>query len=130
MHVFSLSAQFARESTMSKLPEERRKWGESKGAGRGRGERRENGVLFLSTPPPPFFFFRPRTYRKGYYFYSPQSCTVIKSKMAATATLRTRTKFSPTQNTPALQANCHVTTINTRELGLFEEIPLVSDHLP
>jgi len=27
---------------MLKLPEERRKWGESKGAGRGCGERREN----------------------------------------------------------------------------------------
>jgi len=27
---------------MLKLPEERRKWGESKGVGRGRGERREN----------------------------------------------------------------------------------------
>ena len=33
--------------------------------------------------------------RKGYYFYSPQSSTVIKSKMAATTTLRTRTRFRP-----------------------------------
>ena len=45
---------------------------------------------------------------KGYYFYSPQSSTVIKSKMAATTILRTRTghtnKVSPTQNIPALQA--------------------------
>ena len=41
----------------------------------------------------------------GYYFYSPQSSTVIKSKMAATTILRTNTnKVSPTQNTPALQA--------------------------
>ena len=38
----SLSAQFARESDMLKPPEERRRWGESKGAGRGRGGRREN----------------------------------------------------------------------------------------
>ena len=37
---FSFGAQFARESAMLKLPEERRKWGESKGAGRGR-EREE-----------------------------------------------------------------------------------------
>ena len=49
-------------------------------------------------------FFRPRTYRKGYYFYSPQSSTVIKSKMAATTILRTTKKVSPTENTPALQA--------------------------
>ena len=38
-------------------------------------------------------FFCPRTYPKGYYFYSPHSSSVIKSKMAAT------------QNTPALQAS-------------------------
>ena len=68
MQAFSLGAQFARESAMLKLPEERGK------------------------------------YRKCYYFYSPQSSTVIKSKMAATTILRTRTRF-PTQNTPVLQAN-------------------------
>ena len=45
-----------------------------------------------------------RTYRKGYYFYSPQSSTVIKSKMAATTRLPNTNKVSPTQNTPALQA--------------------------
>ena len=33
-----MSAQSARESAMLKLPEERRKCGESKGAGRGGGE--------------------------------------------------------------------------------------------
>ena len=54
---------------MLKLPKERGKWGRSKGAGRE----------------------RPRTYLKGYYFYSPQSSTVIKSKMAAT----TQTTFRP-----------------------------------
>ena len=32
MQAFSLSAQFARESVMLKLPEERRNWGESKRA--------------------------------------------------------------------------------------------------
>ena len=45
----------------------------------------------------PLSLFRPRTY----YFYSPQSSTVIKSKMAANTN-----KVSPTQNitqnTPAL----------------------------
>ena len=40
MQAFSLSAQFAHESVMLKLPEERRRWGESKGARRGR-EREE-----------------------------------------------------------------------------------------
>ena len=32
MQAFSFSAQFASESAMLKLPEERRRWGESKGA--------------------------------------------------------------------------------------------------
>ena len=59
MQAFSSGAQFARESTMLKLPEKRRK------------------------------------YPKGYYFYSPQSSTVIKSKMGATTILRTRTRFRP-----------------------------------
>ena len=40
MQAFSLSAQFARESAMLKLPEERRRWGKSKGA-EGGGEREE-----------------------------------------------------------------------------------------
>ena len=39
-------------------------------------------------------FFRPRTYRKGFYFYSPQSSTVIKSKMAATTILRREQGFA------------------------------------
>ena len=56
---------------MLKLPEERMRWGE----------------YFFLPSPSPLSFFRPRTYRKGYYFYSPQSSTVIKSKMAATTTL-------------------------------------------
>ena len=84
--------------------EERRKWRESKGAGRGRGERRETPLLvfsfsflfslpLFSPPPSPHSFFCPCTYPKGYYFYSPQSSTVIKSKMAAT-TIRTWFAFS------------------------------------
>ena len=87
---------------MLKLPEERRRWGESKGAGRGRpgGEREEN---FLPSPFP-LSFFRPRTYRKGYYFYSPQSSTVIKSKMVATTILRTRTRFRP----PTIRLHCRL----------------------
>ena len=38
---FGRANVFTRESAMLKLPEEKRKWGESKGAGRGRGEREE-----------------------------------------------------------------------------------------
>ena len=56
-------------------PEERRKWGESKG------------------PSPSLVpFFGPRTYPKDYFFYSPQSSSVIKSKTAAT-TMRTWASF-------------------------------------
>ena len=61
---------------MLKLPEERRRWGESKGA----------------------------PSLKGYYFYSPQSSTVIKSKMAATTVLRTRTRFCP----PKIRLQCRL----------------------
>ena len=55
MQAFSLSTQFAPESAMLKLPEERRRWGESKGAGRGRGDGREkrlpeNTVKMRNTP--------------------------------------------------------------------------------
>ena len=45
----------------------------------------------------------PRTYPQGYYFYSPQSSTVIKSKMAAT-TVRTRTRFRP----PKIRLHCRL----------------------
>ena len=55
----SLGAQFAREIATLKLPEERRKWGESKGAGRGRTEFPKITMIsgrriFFSPPPPPF----------------------------------------------------------------------------
>ena len=45
--------------------------GRVKGSGEGAGREKV---------PLPLSFFRPRTYRKGYYFYSPQSSTVIKIK--------------------------------------------------
>ena len=54
VQAFSLGAQFVRECAMLKLPEERRKWGESKGAGRvGREKRKrlpENTVKMRNTP--------------------------------------------------------------------------------
>ena len=65
--------------------------GRVKGSGEGAG--REKSIFFLPSPSP-LSFFRPRTYRKGYYFYSPQSSTVIKSKMAATTISRTRQGFA------------------------------------
>ena len=65
--------------------------GRVKGSGEGSG--REKRIFFLPSPSP-LSFFRPSTYPQGYYFYSPQSFTVIKSKMAAT-TIRTRTRFRP-----------------------------------
>ena len=59
------------------------------------GQVKGSGEGAFSPFPLPLSFFRSRTYRKGYYFYSPQSSTVIKSKMAATTILRTRTRFRP-----------------------------------
>ena len=56
------------------------------------------GVFFS---PLSLSFFRPSTYPKGYYFYSPQSSSVIKSKMAAT-TIRTWTSFCP----PKIRLHC------------------------
>ena len=55
---------------------------------------------------PPLSFFRPRTYPKGYYFYSPQSSSVTKSKMAA-ATIRLAHPKIENVNTPALQATLY-----------------------
>ena len=95
---------FARERAMLKLPEERRKWGESKGAGRGRGERREKppfllspshlplGLLFLLSP-----IFHCHEIKDGGY-NNPNT-----------------TKVSPTQNTPALQAKIKVKSTTTRQ---------------
>ena len=60
-------------------------------------------IFFLSSPSP-LSFFRPHTNRKGYYLHSPQSSTVIKSKMAATTILRTRTRFRP----PKIRLHCRL----------------------
>ena len=59
---------------------------------------------FFLPSPSPLSFFRPRAYCKGYYFYSPQSSTVIKSKMAATTILRTRTRF----RAPKIRLHCRL----------------------
>ena len=60
--------------------------------------------IFFLPSPSPLSFFRPSSYRKGYYFYSPQSSIVIKSKMAATTILRTRTRFRP----PKIRLHCRL----------------------
>ena len=69
---------------------------------------RNNGdsrsLPFFLPSPSPLSFFRPRTYCKGYYFYSPQSSIVIKSKMAATTILRTRTRF----RAPKIRLHCRL----------------------
>jgi len=96
---FGRASDFARKSAMLKLPEERRKLGESKGVGR---EKRKRRTFFLPSPST-LSSFRPWTYPKGYYFYSPQSSTDIKSKMAAT-TMRTRTRFRP----PKISLHCRL----------------------
>ena len=43
----------------------------------------------------------------SHYFYSPQSSTVIKSKLAATTILRTRTRFRP----PKIRLHCRLGTM-------------------
>ena len=55
-----------------------------KGTGEGEGAGRKKRNFFLPSPSP-LFFFCPHAYRKGYYFYSPQSSSVIESKMAASS---------------------------------------------
>ena len=63
-------------------------------------QRYRAGVFFFLPSPSPL----PCTYPKGYYFYSPQSSTVIKSKMAATTILRTWTGFHP----PKIRLHCRL----------------------
>ena len=57
-----------------------------------------SAYFFLPIPPPPpsshLSFFRPSTSPKGCYFYSPQSSSVIKSKMAATTNEHKLPKYS------------------------------------
>ena len=64
-------------------------------------------VFFSPHPPPPpsshLSFFRPSTSPKGCYFYSPQSSSVIKSKMAATTNEHKQPFTLPKYSRPALQ---------------------------
>ena len=74
---------------------------------RGGGEEREEKAFFFSSPPPrfPSFALAPTvSFRKGYYFYSPQSSTVIKSKMVATTISRRRTRF----RLPKIRLHCRL----------------------
>ena len=74
---------FNRESAMLKLPK-RGGNGASQGEGGRSGEKEEKTPIFSPLPLPPLLFCF-HTYRKGYYFYSPQSSSVIESKMAASS---------------------------------------------
>ena len=67
--------------------------------------------IFFLPSPCPLSFFRPHTYAKGYYFYSPQSSSVIKSKMAAT-TIRTWTSFRP----PKIRLHCRLFIFRIKSL--------------
>ena len=111
MQAFPLSAQFASRKHHVETSRREEEMGRVKGSGEGAG--RES---FFSLPSSfPFSFFRPRIYRKGYYFYSPQSSAVIKSKMAATTILRTRTRFRP----PKIRLHCRL-----QESPVFEFVPV------
>ena len=65
-----------------------------------------SGRRIFSPLPLPLSFFRPRTYRKGHYFYSPQSSTVIKSIS------RTRTRF----RSPKIRLHCRLAKVRSCEL--------------
>ena len=75
---------FNHESFMLKLPKGGGN-GVSQGEGGGGREKEEKKREKESSSPSPISFFHPHTYAKGYYFYSPQSSSVIKSKMAASS---------------------------------------------
>ena len=67
-------------------------------------------IFFLPPPPLPSFPLCPRNPR-GYYFSSPQSSSVIKSKMAAT-TIRTWTSFRP----PKIRLHCRLFIFRIKSL--------------
>ena len=92
--------------------------GRVKGSGEGAGREKR---IFLPSPSP-LSFFRPRTYRKGYYFYSPQSSTVIKSKMAATTILRTRKRFRP----PKIRLHCRLPLLTTVQFSIVHRQKFVT----
>ena len=101
---FSLSVQFARESDMLKLPEERRRWGKSKGAGSGRGERRENAVFFSPLPLPPFLLSRSHLPLRVTISTPAPIFHCHKIKVGGYNNITNTNKVSPTQNTSAVQA--------------------------
>ena len=58
--------------------------------------------------------------KRLHYFYSPQSSTVIKSQMAATTILCTRTRFRP----PKIRLHCRLSSHSPHvETGIKREIP-------
>ena len=86
MRAFSLSAQFARESAMLKLPEERRR------------------CIFSSPPPPPFPSFALAPTVRVTISTLPNQFHRRKIKDSGYNNITNTNKVSPTKNTPALQA--------------------------
>ena len=86
MQAFSLSAQFARESAMLKLPEERRR------------------CIFSSPPSPPFPSFALAPTVRVTISTLPNQSHRRKIKDGGHNNITNTNKVSPTKNTPALQA--------------------------
>ena len=76
---------FVRESATLKLQLRGGNEASQRGRERGREEKREGEYFLLPPPPlPPLLSFVRAPNPKGCFFYSPQSSSVIKSKMTAT----------------------------------------------
>ena len=73
---------FVRESATLKLQIRGGNEASQRGRERGREEKREGE--YFPPPPPPLLSFALAPSPKGCFFYSPQSSSVIKSKMTAT----------------------------------------------
>ena len=89
-------------------------------------EQRYRADIFFSPLLLPLLPFLLSHLRKGYYFYSPQTSTVIKSKMAGSYNnVMNTNKVSPTQNPPALQATwvLQFHTSNYAQLRLLKHNP-------
>ena len=83
---FKRAKVFSRESAMLKLQSRGGNEASQRGREKEREEKRERE--YFTPTPPPLSFFHPSTQPEGCFFYSPQSSSVIKSKMTA-ATKRT-----------------------------------------
>ena len=83
---FKRAKVFSRESAMLKLQSRGGNEASQRGREKEREEKRERE--YFPPTPPPFLSFAQAPNLEGCFFYSPQSSSVIKSKMTA-ATRRT-----------------------------------------